>query len=64
MAFQPSSGSGEEKTFKDVIKGFDSDRHRVMLAVPMKTTLLAVSGSLPTSLLLTFIPSLLLFPLF
>lgn len=32
VAFHPRSGSGEEKkTFEDVIRGFDTDRHRVML---------------------------------
>lgn len=62
MAYQPGSGSGKEKTFEDVIKGFDSDRHRVMLVAVllMKTTLVVVSGVFPTSLshlcLLSFTP--------
>lgn len=60
---QLRSGSGEEKTFEDVIKGFDSDRHRVLFAavVLLKTTLVVVSGSFPTSLLLASFPSPLLF---
>lgn len=51
MAYQPGSGSGKEKTFEDVIKGFDSDRHRVMLVAVLlvKTTLVVVSGVFPTS---------------
>ncbi len=61
VAFQPRSGSAEKKTFEDVIKGFDSDRHRVMFVavVLMKIALVAVSGSLPTSLLLSFFPAFL-----
>lgn len=44
------------KTFEDVIRGFDSDRRRVMLValVLMEPTLVMAGGSLPTSLLLTF----------
>lgn len=73
MAYQLGSGSGEEKTFEDIIKGFDSDRHRVMLVavLPVKTTLVVVSGVFPTSLcllyLISFTPSHSLFlssPLF
>lgn len=66
VVYRPRSGSGEEKTFEDVIESFDSDRHRVMLAavVLLKTTLGVVSGSLPTSLFLTSFLSLFLFPFF
>lgn len=66
VAYRPRSGSGGEKTFEDVIKGFDSDRHRVMLVVVelMKTPLVVASGSLPASLLLTFFPSPFLSPPF
>lgn len=44
------------KTFEDIIKGFDSDRHRVMFVavVLMKTTLVVVIGSLPTSFFFSF----------
>lgn len=56
MAYQLGSGSGKEKTFQDTIEGFDSGRHRVMLVamVLMKSTLVAMIGSLPASLLLSF----------